>query len=111
MERIQLYEVSPEELAKSILKGVDQRLEAITSLFQSKEREEYLTRQETAKYLSIDLSTLYHYTKAGKLPSYGIANRVYYKLSDIEAALIPLNNGKRDVNPSITASYNSKTQK
>ena len=91
MERVQLISVSLEELKEAILKGVDQRLESITSHFQLKDREEYLTRQETADYLKVDLSTLYHWTKAGKLASYGIGNRVYYKLSDIEAAVIPLN--------------------
>lgn len=86
--------VSPEELNEAIFKGFDQRLEAFTSHFQLKDREEYLTRQETADYLKVDLSTLYHWSKAGKLASFGIGNRVYYKLSDIEAALIPLNGQK-----------------
>ncbi|WP_299160099.1 helix-turn-helix domain-containing protein [uncultured Eudoraea sp.] len=51
---------------------------------------ELLTREETAEYLKISLSTLWHWSKKGILPSYGIGNRVYYKRIEIEEALIKL---------------------
>jgi len=56
--------------------------------------EELMTRQEVANFFKIDLSTLHHWTKGGKLKSYGIGKRVYYKKSEIHNALVqiePLN--------------------
>lgn len=56
--------------------------------------DELLSRQEVAKMLKIDLSTLHHWAKSGKLIKYGIGNRVYFKRSEIESALVeiePLN--------------------
>ena len=52
---------------------------------------ELLTREETAKYLKISLSTLWHWSKKEILPSYGIENRVYYKRSEVESGLIRVN--------------------
>jgi len=51
---------------------------------------EYLTRQDVAEMLKCDLSTIHNWVKKGKLIPYGIGNRVYFKLSDIELALKPL---------------------
>ncbi|MDB4271074.1 helix-turn-helix domain-containing protein, partial [bacterium] len=52
---------------------------------------ELLTREETAKYLKISLSTLWHWSKKGKLTAYGIGNRVYYKRSEVEKGIIRIN--------------------
>ena len=54
-------------------------------------RDQILTREETAKRLNVDYSTLWLWTKKGKIKAHGLGNRVYYYLSDIEAALKPLN--------------------
>ena len=51
------------------------------------ENEDLMTREEAAKFLKINLSTLYYWTKNGKLNSYGIANRRYYKKSEILTCL------------------------
>ncbi|MCR9066092.1 MAG: helix-turn-helix domain-containing protein [Cytophagales bacterium] len=51
-----------------------------------------LTRKQAAELLQINLSTLFHYTRSGKLKAWGIGNRVYYKLDEImNEALKPLN--------------------
>ncbi|MBR9847642.1 MAG: helix-turn-helix domain-containing protein [Algicola sp.] len=47
-----------------------------------------MTRMETDEYLKIDPSTLWHWTKKGKIKCYGISNRRYYKISDIKEALV-----------------------
>jgi excisionase family DNA binding protein len=46
-----------------------------------------LTRKQTAEMLHVSLMTLYKWNKADVLKSYGVGNRVYYKLEDIEEAL------------------------
>jgi excisionase family DNA binding protein len=71
---------------------------AVRSVFSERPKESakpdtprYLTRSEVAKMLRIDLSTLHLWTKQGKLVSYGIGNRVYYKQDEVEDALKQLN--------------------
>lgn len=50
-----------------------------------------LTREETAKFFDVDPSTLHNWKKKGILIPVGIGGRVYYRMSDIESALTPLN--------------------
>ncbi len=66
-------------------------LESIKQNFRPKEPIELLTREETAKYLKVSLTTLWHWSKKGILKSYGIGNRVYYKRSEVEASLQRIN--------------------
>lgn len=91
MGTLQLIEVTPLQLQEEILKGIKTHLQEFASLFQATPREEYLTREETAKLLKVDLSTLWHWKSKGILIPYGIGNRVYYKRSDIDKAMIKLN--------------------
>lgn len=55
------------------------------------DKEVLLNRKETAQLLKISLTTLYYWTKKGKIPAYSIQNRIYYKRSEIEKALIKIN--------------------
>lgn len=50
-----------------------------------------LTREEVCKLLSFNKTSLWKHTKSGKLKSYGIGNRVYYKRNEVLAAVKPLN--------------------
>ena len=85
-----------EDLPKAAL-DILARLERLESLvLEMKENntpespDQLLTREETATYLKIHISTLWHWSKKGILPSYGIGNRVYYKKSEVEEALVKL---------------------
>ncbi|MCR9154774.1 MAG: helix-turn-helix domain-containing protein [Bacteroidetes bacterium] len=80
-----------ESFKNSLLGAVKSELEVLKKEFQPKEPTKYLTRAEVAKMLQIDLSTLHSWVKKGKLKSYGIGHRVYFKRSEIETALQPLN--------------------
>jgi excisionase family DNA binding protein len=48
---------------------------------------ENLTRQEVAAFFKISLPTVHEWTNKGILKSYKIANKVYFKRAEIEAAL------------------------
>ena len=85
-----LHNSSPEELTEKILKGVDEKLNQLKEIFQPKKPTEYLTRTEAKELLKVNLSTLYKWTKKGKLKAYGIGNRVYYKRHEIEQIIIHL---------------------
>jgi hypothetical protein len=58
--------------------------------FEPKSPDEYLTRSEVAKMLKCDLSSIHNWTVKGKLKKYCICNRVYYKRSEVESAIIPI---------------------
>ena len=79
---------------------IDLRLKKIEKLLQVisfnnidplQNQKELLTKKETLKLLKISQSTLWRWTVKNKLSSYGIENRVYYKKSEIIAALRKIN--------------------
>jgi hypothetical protein len=88
-----LHDFSPEQLAQ-LFEGLQSQLTELKANFQPKQPTEYLTRNEVVEMLKCDLSTLWLWTKKGKLTSYGIGNRTYYKRSEIESAIICLNKKK-----------------
>ncbi len=89
MEKIAVI-TDPSELQEVILRGVKMQIDELKKEFQPKEPTEYLTRNELAKMLKIDLSTVHHWSKSGKLSAYYIGGRVYYKRQEVEEALKPL---------------------
>lgn len=53
--------------------------------------EDLITRENACEFLSINKTSLWKHTKSGKLKSYGLGNRVYYKKSELIDAVKPLN--------------------
>lgn len=90
MEQLQFIGTTPEQLQNAITENVRSQLEELKKSFQPKTPEEYLTRKETAELLKINLSSLWNWTRKGRLKSYGISGKVYYKRSEVESALIEL---------------------
>lgn len=85
---IQLIQITPEQLSELIGNRIADSIEKLKDSIPH--QEQLLTREQTAELLQVDPSTLWHWSKKGKLKSYGIANRVYYKRSEIESSLIPI---------------------
>ena len=91
-EIVQIENISVDELTEIIAEKLVEKLEArIATLISKQNDEELLTREETAKLLKIDSSTLWHWTNKGKVTAYGIASRRYYKRGEIMKALVILN--------------------
>lgn len=90
MEQLQFVATTPQQLRKDIIQDVNSLLNELKKSFEPKTPEELLSRKCTAKLLKINLSTLYLWTKKGRLKSYGISGKVYYKRSEVESALIEL---------------------
>ena len=88
---IQFIQTSPETLQEAILAGIKVEIEKLHKEFQPKVPEEFMTRNEVKEFLKVDLSTIHNWTKRGKLKAYGLGNRVYYKRSEVEQAIKPLN--------------------
>ncbi|WP_431159093.1 helix-turn-helix transcriptional regulator [Winogradskyella poriferorum] len=90
--QVQFISVTPEQLQRKIIEGVKTQLEDLKKHFKPKEPKEYLTRHELAEMLSIDLSTVYNWTKKGILTAHQIGGRVFYLRSEVENAIVKLNN-------------------
>lgn len=91
MQQIQFIQTSPEQFKDELFQALKAEINTLKREFQPKEPTKYLTRSDVAEMLQIDLSTLHHWTKKGKLRSYGIGNRVYYKRHEVDAALQQFN--------------------
>lgn len=88
---VQFIQTTPIELAELINNRVKSQLDDFKrKLDLNQVQIELLTRQETCELLKIDQSTLYHWTKKGKVTCYGIENRRYYKRSEIMECLTKL---------------------
>lgn len=79
----------PENVVKD-LEGIKQQLADLQKNFQPKEPSEYLTRNEVAEMLKIDLSSVHNWTRKGILQAYQIGGRVYYKRTEVESAIVQL---------------------
>ena len=89
-EITQLHGTTPEKLIEQIVQGFRSEIEVLKKQYQPKEPEELLTRAEVAELLKIDISSVHNYAKKGVLKKHGLAGRVYFKRSEIEQSLIPL---------------------
>lgn len=91
MKQIQFIQYTPEQLQAEIQKGIHTQLNEFLEHFKSKESNELFTRSELANFLKVDLSTIHNWCKNGKLKPLGLGARVYFRKSDIENSLIPIN--------------------
>lgn len=90
MSAIQFIQTTPEEFQAQIQNGIKNQLEGFFQKIKIDNPDELLTRTETAEFLKISLESLWAWTKKGKLKSYGIGNRVYYKKSELLECLIEI---------------------
>jgi hypothetical protein len=90
MQNIQFIQVTPEQLQNAIIEGLKLQLQDFKQHFTPKEPNKYLTRQNVAEMLQIDLSSVYNWTKKGTLTSYQISGRIYYKLDEVEKSIVKL---------------------
>lgn len=75
---------------------IEQLAEALKPLLQFVSSEQQnenvlLTREEVCKLLTINKTSLWKHTKSGRLKSYGIGNRVFYKRNEVLDSITPLN--------------------
>lgn len=90
MQTVQFIQVTPEQLQSSIIAGVKIQLDELKKHLQPKEPTQYLTRQEVAEMLKVDVSTVHNLSVRGILKKHQIGGRVLYKRSEVEASIIEL---------------------
>jgi len=84
---IQIQEITVDELADKVADKLLNKIKHYLDELHTNESDVYLTRQETADFLKINITTLWHWTNKGKIKSYGIGNRRYYNKQEIIALL------------------------
>lgn len=89
---VQIIQTTPQELEDLISKLLEKHTEQIKESVKPKEKSEYLTQKEVCELLKISRSTVYLWTKSGKLKTYSIERKMYYKRKEVEAALIHIKN-------------------
>ena len=88
---ILLQNLSPEQLKELINEGLKSQLDDFKKdLSDHQANDDLLTRKEACEFLKINSSTLWHWTNKGKVIAYGIANRRYYKRTELLECLIRL---------------------
>lgn len=84
---INMQGISIQELKQILRDTIRIELQIFGKSFLKNSECDFLTRKQTAILLQIDLSTLYDWTKAGKLDCKKVGRRVYYLKVDIENLL------------------------
>lgn len=92
MEQVQFIGTSPKQLQELISNDVKTQLEELKKHFQPKEPKKYITRAEVSKMLSVDISTVHNLTKRNVLEKYQIGGRILFLRSEVENAIVKLEN-------------------
>ena len=93
-KEMQMIGMSFDDLKNLFGQVIKTELEAVKKQLQPKQPNEYLTRKEVSEMLKIDLSSVHNWSKRGILIPHQIGNRVYYKLQEVENAIVKLKRGK-----------------
>ena len=80
---IQIQEFTIDELADSVANKLMSKIEVYLKEYATKNDDTLLTREETIDFLKVDSSTLWAWSRKGKLIPYKIGSRVYYKKLEI----------------------------
>ncbi|TCN61081.1 DNA-binding protein [Flavobacterium circumlabens] len=87
---LQLENTNALDFKNEIVKEVVDALKGFANTLQP-DNEKLLTREETAKMLSVSLVTLWDWTRKDLIPAYKIGNKVRYKKSEVSEALQKMN--------------------
>lgn len=91
MQQIAITQLTPQDLKRLIKEVIQEELASYEESLSNTEVDRLNSRGKTAKdILDVDLSTLYRWTQQGKIKAHAIGNRIYYKDSSIEKALVEI---------------------
>lgn len=88
---LQVENTNANDFKNEIVQDFITALKGLASSSQNNDNEILLTREETAKMLSISLVSLWDFTRKDKIAAFRIGNKVRYKKVDVLNALIKKN--------------------
>ncbi len=91
-ETVMVHNIGVQQLSEIIRSTVKEELNDVFEALKREKNETLLSREETYRFLKIDSTTLWYWTKANKLKCYAIGNRRYYKKSEVLECLTLLKN-------------------
>jgi len=86
MQQIQLFQVTPIELANLISESVKTQIQELvnaTNKEQPKDENDLLSRKETAEFFKVSLVSIHAWMKDGIIKPYKVGNRTYFKKSEL----------------------------
>lgn len=89
---LQLENVNAQDFKNEILSEIKNIFSGFANTLQTNDADKLLTREETAKMLSISLVTLWDWTNKDILQAYRIGKKIRYKKSEVLEALQKRNN-------------------
>lgn len=98
MENTRIFQVEGVTATQffEVFKCLETQIKELKEQTQKREpKEGYLTRQQVAELLGVSLVTLTDWTNKGFISSYRLGNKVYYKRSEIDAAMVEIKKGGR----------------
>jgi hypothetical protein len=96
MQQIAITQLTPQDLKQLIKEVIQEELVSYEESLSNTEVDRLNSREKTAKdILDVDLSTLHRWTQQGKIKAHAIGNRIYYKDSSIQDALIEILSKKK----------------
>jgi hypothetical protein len=84
------FQIEYSDELKNDIESLKSDLAEIKLNLQPKEPTKYLGRKEVAEMLDVNISTVHNWTVKGVLTALQIGGRVYYRIKDVEAAMIEL---------------------
>ncbi len=91
MQQIAITQLTPQDLNQLIKEAIQQERASYEESLSNTEVDRLNSREKTATdILDVDLSTLHRWTQQGKIKAHAIGNRIYYKDSSIEEALVEI---------------------
>ena len=96
MQQIAITQLTPQDLKQLIKEVIQQERASYEESLSNTEVDRLNSREKTATdILDVDLSTLHRWTQQGKIKAHAIGNRIYYKDSSIEEALVEIKPKKK----------------
>lgn len=89
MNRIQVFEITPEELVAKVVNELKQSQELATPQTTS-QPEEYLSVKDVADLFHISIATVNNWRREGIIVAYQIGGKIFFKRSEIENSLVQL---------------------
>lgn len=85
MTKIEILQVTPDELVNLIKEGVKTELQTLSARLAQPQtdQKELLTRKETATYFSVSLVTIHDWMNEGIIKPYKVGNRTFFKHSEL----------------------------
>lgn len=91
MQQIAITQLTPQDLKQLIKEAIQEELASFEESLSHTELDRLNSRKKTAKKIfDVNLSTLHRWTQQGRIKAHAIGNRIYYKDSSIEEALVEL---------------------